>query len=106
MAHMASFVYGSNPTERAARAFMSGGRASSSRSLAPALAVSAPVAPHATTTSRRWYAVDSAAPVGMRRVDNRGAFPTTVACTCDCHGTGDSTGHGCDVPSCRDGGCI
>lgn len=105
MTHMASLVYGSNMGERAARAVMSGGRASASRSLAPALAVSAPVTPHADTTSRRWYAVASA-PVGMRRVDNRGAFPTTVACTCNCHGTGDSTGRDCDVPSCRDGGCI
>jgi len=67
-------------------------RASSPRSRRPSLGVVNPVRPHTAT--------DATVPAGMVRVPHMGAWPTTVGCTCFCHGNGDTSGASCDVRSC------
>lgn len=107
MAHIASLVHGSNMSERAARALISGGRASSSRSSRPIVTVSEPVTPHADTTVRRFPGRASGMAILPAHI---GSWPSVTVggvrmggaggCLCDCHGTGDTSGYGCDIPSC------
>lgn len=90
-------VYGRPMSEREARALMNGGRASSSR---PATLVGAPAQAHVSSDVRIMRRQRDGVPFGTMRVLHRGCFPTTTACLCACHGTGDTSGRDCDVRSC------
>lgn len=92
---LVSLVHGRSLSERAARAMLSGGRASSSRSSTP---VGAPAMAHTYTPVR---SLPTVAP-GLVRVRHIGEWPHLVSCTCTCHGNGDASGASCDVTSCVD----
>ena len=95
MASFASLVYGDSLSPRAARAVMSGGRASMSRSYAPVLVARA-AQPHTMSL------VSTILPAGMRHAPHRGIPPWETSCFCDCHGNADASGRTCDVKSCVD----
>lgn len=91
---LASDVYGPSLTREGARAMVNGGRAVFP--LRPTLAIptGTPVTSHAASPAR---SVHPELRPGFTHVPHVGAYPTTVACTCSCHG--DPIG-GCDDSTC------
>ena len=96
---LVGLVHGRNLTERQARALMDGARAAYPSRFTHARPVAAPAQPVITS-----HATDlrpsGDLPTGLVRVTHRGEWPHLTACTCSCHGNGDTSGASCDERSC------
>jgi hypothetical protein len=96
-ASLVGLVHGRNLTERQARALMDGARAAYPRSRS----VGQPAQPVSTSRATDLIpSTDPLLPVGLVRATHRGEWPHLTACTCACHGNGDTSGASCDERSC------